>query len=184
MTGEYEGVLGRFGSADALAAAVRHAQDRDMADVEVFLPMGDRTTVDAVLPPASRVRGLSLGGGIAGGLLGLAMCIWMSEDYPLVTGGKPIVSLPPFLVIAFEIAILLASFGAIAGLLWFARLPGLTPSAAYRQSFGVDTFGLLIRSVPTPEDQARAARALQEAGALEVEEVRREDRGVLGEVPW
>ncbi len=74
------------------------------------------------LPP-SRTRLFALAGALGGFGGGLAFTIYTALDWPLVTGGKPIVSLPPFLIIAYLMTILFGSLGAFAGFLFLARLP-------------------------------------------------------------
>lgn len=178
-----EGMLGVFASADALAAAVQQAQKAHCGELETYMPVGDAHSASALVSGESPVRWFGLAGGMAGLSGGLGLIIWMSQDYPLITGGKPIVSLPPFLVIAFEIMVLLAALGTLFGFLLFARLPHLTPSSAYRREFAIDTFALFIRAPQRHADLERAARVLWEAGALDVQTVWQEDRGMLGEVP-
>ena len=95
------------------------------------------------------------------------------RDWPLITGGKALYSIPPFVVIAFELTIL---FGAIAGMLGFLtlsrlpRLPGLARPATTLASdprFSHDCFGVLIPC--DDESQREAARAaLEAAGAVEI----------------
>ena len=54
----------------------------------------------------SPVRLFTLIGGLTGCAAGFGMTIWMSHDWPLVVGGKPIGAIPPYVVIAFELTIL------------------------------------------------------------------------------
>jgi hypothetical protein len=54
---------------------------------------------------------------------GFALCIYTVLRYPLIVGGKPVVSILPFVVIAFELTILLGSLATFAGFLLNARLP-------------------------------------------------------------
>lgn len=176
----FEGIVGYFGSADALQHAAHHAREAFFTDVEIYMPVDDKVTVEAALPGESPVRWLALLGGLGGLTLGLGMTVWMSLDYPLVTGGKPVVSLPPFLVIAFELMLLLAALGAIAGFLLLGRLPHLTPSTVYSSDLAVDTFALFIRCPPHGAP-LRAERVLREAGAEEIRTVFQEKRGLLGE---
>jgi molybdopterin-containing oxidoreductase family membrane subunit len=86
-------------------------------------------------------------------------------DWPLITGGKAIVSLPPFVVIAFELTILCAALMTVAGFLLSSRLPRLR-QAPYDARFSQDRWGVLVTCVP---ERAEAARAhLKQADAEEV----------------
>jgi hypothetical protein len=181
MSDGFAGVLGLFDSADALPGAIDRAREAFFTEIELYSPIGDRESVDRLLPGTSRVMWATLAGALAGIVLGLWMTIGMSRSYPLVTGGKPIVSLPPFLVIAFELMILAAALGTVAGFLLFARLPSLRPSSAYSRDLAVDQFGLLIYCLPDEAPHERAETTLREAGAYEIRSVRRQKRPVLGE---
>jgi hypothetical protein len=76
-------------------------------------------------PRPSRLKFFTLAGAGAGLAGGFAFTIFTALDWPLRTGGKPIVSLPPFLIIAFELTILLGTLASFAGYLWLSRLPAL-----------------------------------------------------------
>lgn len=69
------------------------------------------------------LRFFALFGAIAGFGSGLALTIYSVLSWPIIVGGKPIVSLPPFLLIGYLLTILFGSLGAFAGFLLLARLP-------------------------------------------------------------
>lgn len=78
----------------------------------------------------SPLRFFALFGGLAGFGGGLALTIYSVLSWPIIVGGKPIVSLPPFLLIGYLLTILCGSLGAFAGFLLLARLPGGAALAA------------------------------------------------------
>lgn len=69
------------------------------------------------------LRVFALGGGLSGFLGGFALPIFTVFSWPIITGGKPIVSVPPFLIIAYLLTILFGSMAAFAGFLLLSRLP-------------------------------------------------------------
>jgi hypothetical protein len=74
----------------------------------------------------SLVPWLVLAGGLAGGTSGLLLQYWIHViDYPLVFSGKPFFSVPAFIPVTFELTILLAALGAMAGILIFNLIPML-----------------------------------------------------------
>lgn len=180
MKGEWEGVMGYFASTEALTEATNRAREALYLDVEVYLPVEDEATIEQTNVIGSMVRWPCIAGGLAGLAFGLWLTIWTSGEYPLVTGGRPVVSLPPFLVVAFELAILLAALGAIAGFLLLSGLPRLRLSSAYHADLPVDQLAVLIRSRQST-DRARAEAILRDAGAIRIREVYQDDRGLLGE---
>jgi len=82
--------------------------------------------VEEILPGRrSKVRFFALIGAAGGTVTGLAFTILTSLSWPLVIGGKPIVSLPPFIIIAFALTILFGALSTFAGFLLLSRLPSL-----------------------------------------------------------
>jgi hypothetical protein len=62
--------------------------------------------------------------GLTGTTAAYVMMWWMNAvDYPLIVGGKPPLSIPTMIPIMFELTVLLASFGAVFGMLHLNRLP-------------------------------------------------------------
>lgn len=114
----------------------------------------------------SPVRLWVLLGGIAGCLSGFWLTIGLSLEYPHRTGGMPIVSIPPFVIIAFELTILFGALSGLAGFLFHGRFPRLAPPPGYDPRFSGACFGVLVDCRVT--DRARIEAALRQAGATEV----------------
>jgi hypothetical protein len=87
-------------------------------------------------------------------------------DWPLVTGGKPIVSIPAFVVIAFELTILFGALSTVVGLFISARLPRFRPLVVYDPEFSAGRFG--VRVVPPPDrvEEAREILASRDPAEL------------------
>lgn len=62
-------------------------------------------------------------GAVAGCIGGFAFTIYTVLSWPLITGGKEIVSVNAFIVIAYELMILFAGLTAFAGFLFLTRMP-------------------------------------------------------------
>lgn len=165
-------LLGIYRDADGAARAIERLEVIGLSEHVIFSPI----PIDAPLPSGapSRVRVYALAGGIIGCISGFALTIYTSLDWPLITGGKPIVSLPPFVVIAFELTILLAALGAFAGLLLSARLPRLE-AGPYDPRFSEDRFGVL--AVCRREEVDAVRSALEAAGCEEVRIERKDYTG-------
>lgn len=141
-------LVGVFDLPDQVIGAVRRLKDRGFADLEVYSPAPFPEVDDAVLEKPSRVRLFTLIGGLTGAFTGFLMTIWMANDWPIVIGGKPFSSIPPYVVIAFELTILFGGLMTLLGLLVFGGLPsgqfGKSP-AGYSPRFSGDEFGVTIR---------------------------------------
>jgi hypothetical protein len=93
--------------------------------IRVITPFGV-PEVEEILPRGrSKVRFFALVGAASGTVTGFAFTILTSLSWPLIVGGKPVVSLPPFLIIAFALTILFGALSTFAGFLLLSRLPSL-----------------------------------------------------------
>lgn len=108
---------------EGLRELVRDGVPRDR--IRVITPFGV-PEVEEILPRGrSNVRFFALIGAASGTVTGFAFTILTTLSWPLIVGGKPIVSLPPFLIIAFALTILFGALSTFAGFLLLSRLPSL-----------------------------------------------------------
>lgn len=104
-----------------------------------------------------------------GATLGLASAILLTSmtqvAYPLVTGGKPILSLPPMAVVSYEGTMLGAILFTVLGIIFESRLPKLK-MGLYDSRITEGFIGVLVNA---EEDQHnRVAGIFNQAGAVEV----------------
>jgi hypothetical protein len=167
MSAARGGILASFRFVDAAADAIRQLKAQGIDDFTVYTPVPNVEIARAVGHRTSPVRLWTLIGGLTGCASGFALTLWMSYDWPLVVGGKPIGSVIPYVVIAFELTILFGAGATILGLLFHSfrnRKRG-----AYDGRFTDDHIGIYV---PCDVDRCAALESLmQETGA---EEVRRE----------
>ncbi len=169
--------VGVFSDADSLAAAVKNLVKRGHDDVEALSPI-PLPELEEVLPqPPSPVRWFTLAGCIAGAFLGMGLQVYTVLDWPLLTGGKPIISIPAFVVIAFEMTILFGAFGTMAGLLLAANLPPIEKKF-YHEGCSRSDFAVLV--VHAPSDSDSVCAVLKDAGAHRVDSVK---SGEVGSEP-
>src|SRR5205807_189412 len=109
-------IVAVFDRRDALLRAMAAAKTHEIRIVTAFSPAFDAEIVAAADAAASAVSLWTLVGGIAGAIGGLALPVWTVGQWPtLIVGGKPLVALPPFLIIAFASTILVAVCAAFIG---------------------------------------------------------------------
>ena len=162
------GVLGVFAELDATTLAIERLREAGLRHMAVFTPVPRHELEHALHEPESPVRLFTLVGGLTGAATGFALPIWTSLDWPLITGGKPIISLPAFVIIAFELTILFGALSTVVGLFINARLPRARRNVVYDPSFSAGRFGIFVAA--TEARQAEAARIMRESGAVEVRE--------------
>lgn len=164
------GVLGIFQHVDATTTAVERLRGAGLKDLTVYAPLPHHDIEHALHRPESSVRVFTLVGGLTGTATGFALPIWTSLDWPLITGGKPIISIPPFVIIAFELTVLFGALATVLGL--FLNILRARPKAdyAYDPSFSAGSFGIFVADAGGREGEAR--RLMEESGATEVREER------------
>jgi molybdopterin-containing oxidoreductase family membrane subunit len=160
------GVLGIFPHPAACAQAIQHLRRQGFRDLIAYSPVPDHEIEAALERPMSPVWVFTLTGAIIGCVAGFTLTIGTSIAWPLITSGKPIVSLPTFVVIAFETTILFGALGNLLGFLLRARLPSRGAERQYDPRFSEDRFGLLIRC--DARQAQTATDILRSAGAEEV----------------
>lgn len=116
-------------------------------------------------PVRHRLYLFTLAGALAGLVVGLLLTIGTQLSYPLVTGGKPILSIPPMLTIVFEGTMLGAIVFTVLGVVFESRLPRLG-GQLYDPRISEGYLGVLVR--PAEGHAAAAERELRAAGAVEI----------------
>ena len=136
-----------------------------MRDLVVYSAAPNHEIEEALDHRVSPVRLFTLIGGLTGCAAGFGMTLWMSYDWPVLVGGKPIGSIPPYVVIAFELTILMGSLITVAAVALFSILMGRR-GVPYDPRFSDDTIGIFV---PATQDLARQVeQMMRSAGAVEV----------------
>jgi hypothetical protein len=161
------GVLAAFATPGDAARAIRALRASGFADVRAAMPAAYPEVMAALARPRSPIAFASLPGAVVGVGAGVALTVGTSLLLHLVTGGKPVVSVPPFVVISFELAILVGAIATLGALLaggWHGGRPGAFPRGV---PLGGDRIGVFIPGA----DAQRAGELLRAAGAEEVVDV-------------
>lgn len=92
-------------------------------NINTFTPYPVHQAEELLDNSQSPVRFFTGAGAVTGCIAGFAFTIYTVLSWPLVTGGKEVVSINAFIVIAYELMILFGGLTAFAGFLFLARLP-------------------------------------------------------------
>lgn len=160
------GVLGIFPYLDATTTAIRQLRRAGFTDLTVYTPVPRHEIEEALQPKESPVRLFTIAGGLLGAVTGYGLASYASIAFPLVVGGKPLVHMIPYTVLAFELAVLFGSLATVLGLFVNSRLPRLAFDTAYDPAFSNDKMGIFVRC--SPDRVAAAREILVKAGAPEV----------------
>lgn len=169
MAKNYSVVIAHYEFLDDIVAAVKRVQSKGLSDFKTFAPFPCHDLEEAYYEnkPRSPVRFFTLLGALSGVSGAFLMTIWMSIDYPIRVSAKPEISIPAFVVIAFECTILLGAIFTLLSMFHFSRIPSLAHWPEYHPEFSNGTFGLTAR---VPQDEAEALKSeLEGTGARLVE---------------
>lgn len=160
------GVLGIFSHLDLVVKTILRLKEEGHQDLRVSSPAPFHEIEEVLESRVSPVRFFALIGGILGALSGFALTIGTSVSWPLITGGKPIISIPPFLIIVFELTILFGGVGTLIGVFLNAKLPKISLDTTYDPRFSEDLFGVFVSC---PKEKFHSiAEILKSSGAEEV----------------
>ena len=157
-------VLGLYTEEDSAADALDNLRDAGFEEGEYELltgtPYPEGTFGEA--EPEHHLFRWPLIGAACGFTGGLIITAGTQMAYPLITGGKPILSIPPMAIIMYEGTMLGAIIFTIIGILFESRLPRLF-MGAYSEKI---TEGHIGVTVTTEEARTEVAEeALKKAGA-------------------
>lgn len=110
--------------------------------ISVFTPYHVHQVEELLELSPSGVRFFALFGALTGIILGFAFTIFTAYHYPIMTSGKPLVSIPPFIIIAFATTILIGSLITFIGFLVLSALPS-PKNIIYPEEYG-NQFVILI----------------------------------------
>ncbi len=140
-------IVGIYDQPGPTADVAKRLRARGFDDIEVYAPAAFPELDDAVDPKPSGVRIWTLIGGLLGVFTGYFISIWMSNDWPIMIGGKPFAAIPTYTIIGFELTILFGGLATLLGLLVVGRLPygafGKNDKA-YSARFSAEEFGVVV----------------------------------------
>lgn len=159
------GVLGAFDHIDGAADAIRELKASGHRDVTVYSAAPYHELDEAIGDGVSPVRLYTLIGGLLGCAAGFGLTIWMSRDWALKVGGKPVAAIPAYVAIGFELTILVGSLATVAGIVILSMMKSLK-GRPYSRRFSDDQIGVFV---PCSAAQAPAVEVVMTRhGSVEV----------------
>jgi len=160
-------LLGVFPQADAAANAVGRLQQAGLSSRDFDILTGSPYPEGAFgeRPEPHRLYVFPFIGAFCGFAVALLLTAGTQLSYPMVTGGKPILAIPPMLVIMYEGTMLGAILFTVLGIIFESRLPRFG-TGLYDTRITEGYVGIIVSC-----DDAQAGQveqAMQQAGAEEV----------------
>ena len=160
------GILGIFDEPGAAAEAIRTLRDRGIRDLHTGMPAPFPEVVAALAKPRSAIDFATMPGALLGLVIGILFPVLTSLSWPLVTGGKEIVSIPAFVVIVFELTVLVGSIANLVAVTILSFLRGGTGAFPRGEHFNGDQLGVFAAG-----GGEEAELVFRAAGAREVRRV-------------
>jgi hypothetical protein len=167
--------MAEFDTPGALVRATEAAVAQGYKKLDAYSPFPIEELNDALHLHRNKLPLMVLGGGICGGLLGYMLQYFVTVIYyPINVAGRPLHSWPSYVIITFELTILLASITAVFGMFALCGFP-----APYHPVFNVprfalasnDRFFLCIESADPLFDRSKTSEFLASLEPKEVSEV-------------
>ncbi len=157
------GVVGSFASPEEAARAVTALKHAGFT-VHAAMPAPFPEVVAALGKPRSPIDYITLPGALLGLLAGVLLTVETSLAWKLVTGGKPIVSWPPFIIIIFEVTVLIGSLTNLVAVSVGTNRGGRPAAFPEHVRYNRDYVGVYA----VGGDPGTAERIVRESGAVEV----------------
>lgn len=166
------GVVAEYTDVDSLLTACRRIRDAGYKKTDAFTPFPVHGIDEALGIKPTVLPWIALAAGLTGTCIALTMQVWMNGiDYQYIISGKPYISLPAFIPVAFELTILLASFGTFFGMWALNGLPRFSNPIFTNPRFDRatdDTFFLYIDAKDGQFNQSGVEKLLADAGGQQV----------------
>lgn len=165
-------LVGVFEDEDVLINAVRSLRNQGVKIYEVFSPFPVHGLDEVLGYTRTRLPIAAFLFGMTGTSLAILMQFWMlGYDWPMIIGGKPHASLPPFVPVIFELTVLLSALGMVAT---FLIVSDMKPYRRPRQFDVRSTDHKHVMAIDvdlnTTKSRTDITQLLQAAGASEVNE--------------
>ncbi|MEM8733754.1 MAG: DUF3341 domain-containing protein, partial [Planctomycetota bacterium] len=170
------GWMAEYDDENKLLDACRKVRDSGYTRTDAFAPFPIHGIDEALGIKPTVLPWFSFFAGITGTTIAISMQIFMNAiDYPYIISGKPYISLPAFIPVAFELTVLFAAFTTVFAMLGLNGLPKFSNPVFTNPRFDRatdDRFFLWIDASDKYFNSDKVRSLLGETGALEVEEVR------------
>lgn len=160
-------MLGLFREPEAVATAIETLRRAGFSDRDFDVLTGSPYPEGAFgeHTPGHKLFVFPLIGAMCGFAVGLLLTAGTQLSWPLVTGGKPILSIPPMMIVMYEGTMLGAIIFTVLGVIFESRLPRLG-LGVYDPRITEGYIGLAISC--EEERLGSAEGALREAGVEDV----------------
>ncbi|MCH7742274.1 MAG: DUF3341 domain-containing protein [Proteobacteria bacterium] len=164
--------VGLFHGPKSALAAAGTLKGAGFATPELMSPVPIEGVEEVLGEKKSVIKHFTFFGGLIGGMLGFLLAAGTAVLYVHPTGGRPIITIPPFLIITYEATIFFGILFTVMGFFISARLPAFR-DRVYVPESAVDKFVVAV-ACDNDAHFKRAETILRDAGAEQVRELAEE----------
>ncbi len=172
---EMHGLLVEFDSPETLLDACRKVRDAGYTKWDALTPFPVHGIDEAMGIRMTILPWLALGAGLTGLAIAFGLQIFTNGiDYPFLVSGKPLISVPAQIPVAFELTVLFAAFTTFFGMLVLNFLPEVFHPLFRAKRFPrmtADRFGIYIEAKDPLFNRQQAELLFTRLGATGVEPV-------------
>ena len=150
-----QGILASYEYLDSTVDAIENLKKAGFEDIKAYAPYPEHHIEHALGYGQSPVRVWTLVGALTGTSTAFAFTSWTSVEWPLVVGGKPIISIPAFIPIVFEMSVLFGALSTVIGLFVLSKLPNVKPAVVYDPEFTAGRYGVYVEADANRLEEAR-----------------------------
>jgi hypothetical protein len=158
-------VVGVFSEEETIVEAARAVRAEWTDEYRVYSPNLNEDLLETLNLPQSGTRIWILVGGAIGQLGGWVTTIMLSIYYPHPVASMPIIAVPPFAIISFEMMVLFGAGAGFVAVLLYCGLPNSRTTPEIYQRFKQDRFGIVLMCENS--EQVLKARILLEHHRVE-----------------
>ncbi len=162
-------IMGTFAYEEDFRAAAENLTTSGFDNISLLSPLPLEEAQKVVGLGKSPVRRLSLAGAIIGAISGFAMAAGTALVFILPTSGRAIITVPPFLIITYEMTILVGVLFTLIGFHVVSGLPAWR-DRPYLEAANIDRFVVVVEGTDG-EQAAKAEAIIRGAGAEEIKHV-------------
>ncbi len=162
-------IMGTFMFEEDFLSAAENLKTSGFDNISLLSPLPLEEAQEVLGLGKSPVRRFALAGAIIGAISGFAMAVGTALVFILPTGGRAIITIPPYLIITYEMTIL---FGVLFTLIGFHFVSGLPAwrDRPYLPAANIDRFVVVVEGAEA-DQVARAEAIIRDAGADEIQHV-------------
>ena len=162
-------IVGSFAYEEDFLAAAENLKSSGFDNISLLSPVPLKEAQQVLGLGKSPVRHFSLAGAIFGALFGFGMSVATALTFILPTGGRAIITVPPYLIITYEMTILMGVLFTLIGFHFVSGLPAWRDKP-YLPSANIDRFVVVVEDA-AGDQAARAEAIIREAGAEEIQQM-------------